>query len=186
MSVESIPEARLYKAEDLLAMPSGLRYELILGELVAIPPPPGGEHGSKTLALSAYVAVFVDENELGYCFAAETGFKIRTNPDTVMGADFAFVAKERLPGGVPVKHVPLAPDIVMETRSPGDTKREVASKTLVWLQAGTRVVWILDPPAKTLTVHRTDHLPITLGPADTLTVEDILPGFAYSLARLFR
>ena len=186
MSNLRLPASRQYTADDLLAMPSDARYELILGELIVMPPPPGGEHGNKTLALSAYVAVFVDENNLGYYFAAETGFKIGSNPDTVLGADFAFIAKDRLPDGVPVKHVPLAPDIVMETRSPGDTKREVASKALLWLQAGTRVVWILDPKAKILTVHQTGHVPQTLGPTDTLTVEDILPGFAYSLARLFR
>ena len=128
MSALRLPERRQYTADDLLAMPSDARYELILGELIAMPPPPGGEHGNKTLGPSAYVTVFVEENDLGYCFAAETGFKIGTDPDTVMAADFAFVAKDRLPNGVSEKHVPLAPDIVMETRSPRDTKRSMASK----------------------------------------------------------
>jgi len=186
MSALSIPEFRIYTADDLFAMPSNARYELIMGELIAMPPPPGGEHGIRTLSLSAHVAVYVEEHDLGYCFAAETGFKIAHDPDTVLAADFAFVAKERLPDGVPVKHVPLAPDIIMETRSPGDTKREVSSKVLLWLQAGTRVAWVLDPKARTLTVHRTGHLPRILGADDILTVDDILPGFQYSLARLFR
>ena len=186
MSALTVPETRLYTADELFAMPSTARYELIQGELIPMPPPPGGEHGSKTISLSARVTVFVEDHDLGCCFAAETGFKIASNPDTVLGADFAFVLKERLPEGVPDKHVPLAPDLVMETPSPGDTKREVSSKVLLWLQAGTRVVWVLDPKASTLTVHRTGDPPQTLGPQDTLTAEDLFPGFTYSLARLFR
>ncbi len=186
MSVLRFPEPRYYAADDLFNMPSEARYELIRGELIAMPPPPGGEHGYTTASLAARITVFADEYDLGYCFAAETGFKIGSDPDTVLAADFAFVAVDRLPEGVPVKHVPLAPDIVLETRSPRDSKRDVASKTLLWLQAGTRVVWVLDPKAKTLTVHRFGHVPQTLGPADTLREEEILPGFAYPLARLFR
>src|SRR5436190_1664460 len=136
MSALPLAESRIHTSDELMALPSDERYELIMGELIAMPPPPGGEHGSRTFSLSVGVGVFVEEHELGYCFAAETGFKIATNPDTVLAADFAFVRKERLPDGVPVKHVPLAPDIVLETRSPGDTKREVATKVLLWLQAG--------------------------------------------------
>jgi Uma2 family endonuclease len=186
MDLVALPEPKLYSADDLFAMPSDARYELIFGELVAMPPPPGGEHGNLTVSLSAYVTVFADEHDLGYCFAAETGFKIASNPDTVLAADFAFVAKDRLPGGVPVKHVPLAPDIILETRLPGDTQRHAASKVLLWLRAGTRVVWLLDPKARSLTVNRADSLAQTLSRNDTLTVEDILPGFKFHMSRLFR
>jgi Uma2 family endonuclease len=186
MSALPLSETKYFTSDELIALPSDARYELIMGELVAMPPPPGGEHGSRTFSLSMGVGVFVEEHDLGYCFAAETGFKIASDPDTVLAADFAFVKKERLPAGLPVKHVPLAPDIVMETRSPGDTKREVSSKALLWLQAGVGIVWILDPKARTVTIHRTGRLPQILGVEDVLTAEEVLPGFQYSLKRLFR
>src|SRR5262249_16640805 len=106
MSALSLPESRLYTSDELFAMPSNARYELIMGELIAMPPPPGGEHGSRTFTLSIGVGAYVEEHDLGHCFAAETGFKIASDPDTVLAADFAFVRKERLPDGVPEKHVP--------------------------------------------------------------------------------
>lgn len=182
--MSALTAERVWTANDLLQMPGDARFELIQGELIPMPPPPGGEHGYRTLTLAARIQVYVEDHDLGYCFAAETGFKIAENPDTVKGADFAFVAKNRLPEGVPAKHVPLAPDIVLETRSPGDSKSDVASKVKLWLQAGVRVVWTLDPGAKTLTIHRPDSAPQTLAAKDTLREEDILPGFSLSLARV--
>lgn len=146
----------------------------------------GGEHGYTTISIGTRAQVFVEDSGLGYCFAAETGFQIATNPDVILAPDFAFVAKDRLPDDVPKKHVPLAPDLVTETRSPSDTKREVATKTLFWLQTGVKEVWILEPEAQTLTVHRTNEPLQVLGANDILDGGVILPGFTFTLSRLFR
>ena len=186
MSAATLTQTKLYTADDLLMMPGDCHFELMRGELIEMTPSPGGEHGYTTISIGARAQVFVEDNGLGYCFAAETGFKIATDPDVVLAPDFAFVAKDRLPDGVPKKHVPLAPDLVMETRSPHDTKREVATKTLLWLQAGVKEVWILEPAARTLTVHRTNEPPQVLGANDVLDGGEILPGFTFALNRLFR
>lgn len=139
------------------------------------------------MILSARVAVFVEDNALGQCFAAETRFTIEEAPDTSMGPDFAFVAKERLPNPIPSQgYLKLAPDIVLETVSPGDRQRAVNLKVARWLQAGTRIGWFLAPATRTLTVHRPGAMPRILGPGDTLTGEDVLPGFGFPLRRLFR
>lgn len=186
MSALAMPVTKIYTAEDLEQMPGEARYELIRGELCPMPPDNGAEHGSKTARLSARVIVHVDDNNLGECFAAETRFTIERNPDTSMGPDFAFVAKDRLPDQLPKGYLKLSPDIVLETRSPGDSKREVSLKVARWLQAGTKVVWVIDPETKTLTVHRAQVIPQILGENDTLTCEDLLPGFSFDLSRLFR
>ena len=175
----------VYSAEDLETMPSGERYELIRGELCAMPNN-SAEHGSKTMRLSFPVAAFVDENDLGECFAAETRFILEIEPDTALGPDFAFISKDRLTAIPPKGYLKLAPDLVIETRSPGDTRAEFALKVAHWLQAGTKIVWALDPRAQTLVVHRSGVLPQTLYRDDTVTGEDVLPGFAYPLRRVFR
>lgn len=185
MSAATLTQPKLYTADDLLEMPDDCRFELIRGELIEMPPSPGGEHGYTTISIAARAQVFVDDNDLGFCFAAETGFKVSQNPDVVLAPDFAFVAKDRLPDGVPKKHVPLAPDLVMETRSPSDRTRDVATKMLLWLQSGVKEVWVLEPSARTLTIHRTNELPRVLGANDTLTGGNILPGFNFPLSRLF-
>lgn len=179
------PLGELYTEEDLEQMDSCARYELIRGELCAMPNN-SAEHGNKTMRLSGPVTVFVEENDLGECFAAETRFTIAKDPDTTLGPDFAFIRKERLTNIPPRGYLRLAPDLVIETRSPGDTRTEFALKVSQWLQAGVRLVWALDPASRSLTVHREGVMPVTLTIDDTLIGEEVLPGFSFPLRRLFR
>jgi Uma2 family endonuclease len=183
-SVRGKPVRRLYTAEDLLKMPREKRVELIRGELIPLPPPPGGEHGELADSIGSRASVYVRDHQLGRSFAAETGFKVHFDPDTVRGPDWAFVRKERLPGPVTKKHVPVVPDIVLEVRSPDDSRREFAEKVSMWIGVGVQIVWALDPDSKTLTVHR-EHEVQHLGPKDTLTGEEILPGFELPLSKVF-
>jgi Uma2 family endonuclease len=179
------PIGELYTEEDLEQMPSGKRYELIRGELCAMPNN-SAEHGNKTMRLSIPVGYFIEENDLGECFAAETRFTLAKDPDITLAPDFAFIAKERLTNIPPKGYLHLAPDLVIETRSPGDTRTEFALKITLWLQAGVRVVWALDPASRSLTVHRTGAVPVTLTMEDTLSGEDVVPGFTLPLRRVFR
>lgn len=177
--------ARLYTAEEVEAMPSHRRVELVRGE-ISIMPNNSAEHGDKTMRLSAYVSYFVYEKSLGKCFAAETRFIVERNPDTLLAPDFAFVAAERLTDFPTKGYLDLAPDLIFETRSPSDTRRPFALKIARWLSAGVKLVWAIDPATQTVTVHRTGENPRTLGIEDTLTGEDVLPGFEFALERLFR
>lgn len=179
-----VAEKRIYTADDLLAMPREERFELVRGELVPMSPPPGGEHGNLADRLGARASVFVYDHDLGQCFAAETGFKISRDPDTVRGPDWAFVRKERLQGPVTKKHVPLVPDIVLEVRSPGDSRSEFAERIAMWITAGVHIAWAVDPHDRTLEVHR-EHEVRKLGPSDTLTGEDLIPGFELPLRSVF-
>ena len=151
-----------------------------------MPPPPGGQHGAVTNDISAFAAAFAIEHGLGQGFASETGFVIARDPDTVRAPDWAFVRKSRLKGLLSKKHVPVAPDLVLETRSPTDTRPEVAYKIEIWLQAGVTLVWEVDPEAQRVTVHRAGRPPIFLTSSDTLSGEDVLPGFELQLSKVFR
>jgi Uma2 family endonuclease len=161
------------------------RYDLIRGELRPMPPMPGAEHGVVTFELSLEVGTFVRQHELGRCFAAKTRFTIERDPDTAIAPDFAFVAKHRLPERLPGGFLEMAPDLVLEVRSPSDRKKGVEEKVRRWLSAGVRLVWELDPKTRILTIYRPGQEPRKLGIDDTLTGEDVLPGFTLPLRRLF-
>ena len=185
MTVATQARPTVYTAADLERLSDeGRHYELVKGELLEMTPP-GGTHGSSTGRLAAFVGYAILNGDLGEVFAAETGFLVSRDPDTVIAPDFAFVAKGRLPNPLPKGYVPVVPDIVLETRSPNDAKRKVAEKVEDWLASGVRLVWELDPQTRTLTVHRLNQPFYALGEGDTLTGEEVLPGFSLPLARLF-
>src|SRR3990172_5786417 len=119
----------LMTAEELLRLPdTGHRYELIAGRLVKMPPT-GGAHGAVANDLAYYLTAYVLSGQLERVFAAETGFILRRNPDTVRAPDVAYVAKERLPEGpLPSMFLQLAPDLLAEVTSHSDRPSEVQAK----------------------------------------------------------
>ncbi len=185
MTVSVQTKPAVHTAADLERLSAqGHHYELIRGELRPMSPS-GGPHGDATSRVSFYVNGVVYGDDLGMTFAAETGFFLERDPDTVKAPDFAFVAYERLPDPLPEGYVPLVPDLAVETRSPNDTAREVAEKVEEWLAAGVRLVWVIEPRKRTITTHRQGRSPQFLGVGDTLDGEDVLPGLSVPVERLF-
>src|SRR5262245_30810434 len=172
-------------AEELFQMShDGVRRELVRGEVKEMPPA-GGEHGSTTGTLNAILWNFVREKKLGRVFAAETGFIIARNPDTVRAPDCAFVRAEGLPGPVPKKYLPFPPDLAAETVSPNDRPGEIDEKIADWLQSGVRLLWVLDPDQRMVTVYRSGSQPRTLKEGEFLEGEDVVPGFRVAVAELW-
>jgi Uma2 family endonuclease len=104
----------------------------------------------------------------------------------VRAPDFAFVSKARiLPGGLPKKFFPGAPDLAVEVLSPSDTTEEVDEKVLDWLGGGCQAVWVVDPGLRTVTIY---HSPtdIRVCPSDGELADDkIVPGFRCKVSDLF-
>jgi Uma2 family endonuclease len=120
----------LMTAEEVLQLPRGhFRAELINGELKTMPLA-GHPHGRITMRLAAPLAQFVWDNGLGEVYGSETGFKLTSNPDTVLGPDVAFVSQERVEAIADTKgYWPGPPDLAVEVVSPGDRPAEVGTKT---------------------------------------------------------
>ena len=173
-------------ADELFLMKDdGFRYDLVKGELRKMSPA-GGEHGAIIVRLTVALGQYVEENDLGVVFGAETGFKLASNPDTVLGPDVAFVSNEKIPPtGIPVAYWPGAPDLAIEVISPGNTRREMEEKIAEYLAAGVRLIWIISPKRRTVMVHQANVEPVTLAESDTLDGQDVVPGFEFSVARLF-
>jgi Uma2 family endonuclease len=173
-------------AEELFRMPQdGFRYELVKGELKRMAPA-GGEHGTITYDLGFLLGQHVKANNLGVLFTAETGFKIETDPDTVLAPDIAFVRRERIPKeGIPKGYWPGPPDLAVEIISPNDTYEEVEEKVAQWLSAGTAAVWVINPRRRTVTVYRSLTDITVLTETDELTGGDVVPGFRCPVAKIF-
>ncbi|MEO6596904.1 MAG: Uma2 family endonuclease [Planctomycetota bacterium] len=172
-------------AEDLLTIhEDGYRHELVRGELrrmsAAAP-----LHGFVAMRIGRHLANFVEEHSLGAVFAAETGFVLERNPDTVLAPDVAFVRQERLPREFAPGFFPGPPDLAVEVPSPRDSHGDVQEKVLSWLQHGARLVWVVDPKPRRVTVYRTTRDVLVLGAGDPLDGGDVVPGFTVSVEALF-
>ena len=174
-------------ADELLRLPDrGLRYELIDGELHEMPPA-GGDHGFVGGSVLRRLGVFLDQHpEIGGAlFAAETGFRLSRDPDTVRAPDVAYVSQARLPLARVPGYPELAPDLVVEVVSPNDTASEVQAKVEQWLRAGVLVVWVLYPGNHSGMVYGADGTGHLLHADDSLRGEPVLPGFNCRLSELF-
>ena len=176
---------RLLTADEVWRNPPPQRYELIRGVIVTMDPS-GGEHGEISSTTAVLLASYIKQHKLGKAYGAETGFIVARNPDTVRGADFAFIAKERLPQAEPIKgFVPIAPDLAVEIVSPSDRTSEVNDKVKMYLTAGTRMVWVIEPKLQTVTVYRSLTSIRTFTANNSLSGEEVVPGFSCKVSELF-
>jgi Uma2 family endonuclease len=177
---------RSMTADELLAMPDdGYRYELVKGELIQISPT-GDEHGQVAMELAAQLHLYVKKQNLGRVYAAETGFKLESDPDTVRAPDIAFVSRERVEAtGTLPGFRSGAPELVVEVLSPSDRIGKVEAKVRQWLETGARLVWIVSSKLHTVTVYRSLTDIVTLTEKDTLDGGDVVPGFQINVADIF-
>ena len=176
----------LMTAADLLRLDMpGKATELVRGRLI-VREPAGLLHGATAMAIAASITQHVRANALGLVVAAETGFKLSSDPDTVRAPDVGFIASERVPQPLPRDFADLAPDLAVEVLSPDDRPGEVLAKVADWLRAGTRVVWVIDPKRRQARVYRDDGSELVIGAGGMLPGEDVLPGFAYAIDDLPR
>jgi Uma2 family endonuclease len=180
-------ELQLMTADELLAMPDdGFVYELIKGELIKVSPPPGHEHGLVTMNIAGPLYEYAKKQHLGNVYAAETGFLLQQDPDTVRTADVAFVRRERIEKAGPVEGYWIgAPDLAVEVISPSDTVGRIEGKVAEWLESGTRTVWLVSPKMHTVTVYRSLTEIVVLTEKDTLDGGDVVPGFQIPIAEIF-
>ena len=177
---------KLYTAEELLHLPDdGMRRELVGGEIRTMAPA-GNEHGYLAGEIFGELRAHVKANNLGRTYAAKTGFKVASNPDTVRAPDAAFVSRGRLEKvGDVAGFWPGAPDLAVEVVSPGDTHAEVVEKSLAWLDAGSRMVLVVEPARKIITVYRSREDIRILSTGETLDGADVVPGWRLPVAEIF-
>lgn len=166
---------RVATEQDLLAMPKdGRKYELVDGEVRVSPA--GDRHSVVAVHLASLLFTFVKQHRLGWVCGADAGFRLPGG--NVRSPDASFVASGRFPDDQPPDDFgELAPDLAVEVISPGDRPRYVFDKVGEYLEAGVRLVWVIDPRKACAVVYRSLSEVRDLGPDDALDGQDVLPGF---------
>jgi Uma2 family endonuclease len=177
---------RISTAEQLAALPrDDARYELVEGELHMMSPA-GGQHGRVAMKLAQLLANHVDAFGLGVVYAAETGFILARNPDTVRAPDVAFVARPRVDQlDDDTGFIPFAPDLAAEVISPTDSFSAVEEKALRWLSAGTRLVLLVDPTTRHLHAYRSADNIVVLREDEELAADDVVDQWRIQVGILF-
>ena len=175
----------LLTAEEFFDKYEDAGYDLVDGVLVEMPMP-GGIHGKVCVKVVRIVGNFVEDNNLGHMFGNDTFVRLRRNPDTMRGPDVCFVRFATLPAdAVPAGPLLVIPELVIEVRSPSDSWPDMERKAADYLRAGVTVVVVVDPPTASATAFRAGGRQDIFATTDTLTIPDVLPGFAVEVARLF-
>jgi Uma2 family endonuclease len=169
--------------EEFAAMALQGIWELVNGELIELTPAAGRSSriGGR---LYARLADHVEPNEVGWAFPAETGFVLFADRTTVRSPDAAVVRRDRL-AEPPDSFVPLAPDLAVEVLSPSDRIADALAKIAMYLDAGVRLVWLVDPADQTVTIFRPETTPSKLAADDTLDGGDVLPDFRVPVVEIF-
>ncbi len=181
---------RLYTIADVAALPTDLpsgsvRYELDNGRLISMAPC-GGSHGSVEARFTFKFILDGEERGLGKAWCGEVGIILSRNPDSLVGADAAFVTNASLPvRESPEGYLETIPELILEVMSKNDSWAAVERKIAAYFRAGVRVVWVADPAKKTVTVCRPGQPSHVLTENDTLTVEDVIPGFQMLVGKAF-
>jgi Uma2 family endonuclease len=172
----------LITAEELIRLDDDShRHELIKGELLTMPPP-GKEHGLICTNLTLILGQYVKVNKLGRVYV-ESGYKLESDPDTVLGPDVSFVGTDRSGFRIEGYHSG-PPDLAVEVLSPSDRKGKVEYKVSLWLQFGTKSVWLVNPRRRTVEVISASGERKLFNETDEL-VDDTVPGFRVAVSEIF-
>lgn len=156
--------------------------ELVRGRMI-VREPPGATHGDIVVNLIVVISQFVRARRLGRVLT-ESAYVLFTDPDTVRGPDISFVRQERMPDPIPRGFIRFAPDLAIEVLSPSNRPGEVLEKVADYLNAGTPLVWVVDPDRRQARVYRADGTISTMAENEILDGEDVLPGFTCTLSEV--
>lgn len=177
---------RTLTLEEYRALPEedGNRVELVRGRLVR-EPRPGGAHGWLAVELIVRIESYARKHDLGRT-VTEAGFLLADEPPTVRGPDVAFISAEELPpDGPPEGYWRQPPDLAIEVVSPSNTAAGIQAKVLEYLDAGTRMVWVVDPGTESVTAYRSREEIRVLTAGEAVEGGDVLSSFRMELSELF-
>jgi Uma2 family endonuclease len=145
----------------------------------------GYEESALAALLIHFLVGFVRQHDLGIVAGADG--TLRLMPGLVRIPDVSFVSWDRLPGRrYPRQPIPdLAPDLAVEVLSKSNTAQEMKRKLREYFGVGVRLVWCVDPRARTVRVYTAENQSVLLTAEQTLDGGAVLPGFALPLAQLF-
>jgi Uma2 family endonuclease len=174
-----------YTADDFAMLPDSTAYELVNGQLLERKM--GTESSWVGGKLHRLLGNYCEENNLGWTWPADNGFQCFPDPNTVRKPDGAFIRLGRFPGERPPSagYTRIAPDLIVEVVSPNELVYEIDEKVADYLAVGVRLIWVVNPKMRTVTVRRCNGTVDVLCEHDELSGEEVVPGFHCRVRELF-
>lgn len=178
--------AGIFTVDEFKRLPlEGRRWELLDGVVVRME-----DHGARisifTGSLLADLHGHVEKQNSGVVLGPGCGFQLWPGSETVRVTDISFIRDDRLPPRHLWNDYPrVAPDLIVEIFSPFEQFSTVSDRIKMFLQAGTREAWLIDPGKRTVKIFRSNQGPALLTERDTLAGGDVLPEFTIRVADLF-
>ncbi|MBP0000342.1 MAG: Uma2 family endonuclease [Cyanobacteria bacterium SID2] len=163
-----------------------LRFERNANGDLVIMAPTGGETGQRNFELYIDLGIWNRQTKLGVAFDSSTGFKLPNGADR--SPDVAWISIERwnaLTAEQKQRFLPLCPDFVIELRSQSDRLDTLRYKMQEYRENGTRLGWLIDPVSQRVEIYRLRGEFKLLQQPESLSGEDVLPGFSLTLDRIW-
>ena len=159
-------------------------FELVRGELTSIPPAKG-RHGEVCMNVAILLGAYKKSRGSGTLIGNDSGIITEKNPDTVRGVDVAFFLDPSWQGPAPNRYFDEPPDLAVEVRSEGRPWKDLLAKAHEYFQMGVRMVWIVDPKVRRLTVFQPDEEPAIYASENKFDGGTVLLGFRCRIAEIF-
>ena len=160
------------------------RTELVKGVIIHMSPT-GHLHGYIEGKFYKALQAFVGQHKLGEVLVGEVGIYTARHPDTVRGADVAYISNERMAQVQSSSYLDVAPELVVEILSPDDRWGDLVDKLSEYFAVGVQVVWVADPKTQSVYVYRAPSKVQHFSPDDVLSGGEVMPGFSVPVAELF-
>jgi Uma2 family endonuclease len=170
--------------EELFTMGDIGPAELVRGEII-YHMPTNHLHGYIEILLASLLNSFVRRHGLGRVIGGEAGVYTKRNPDTVRGVDVAFITNERFQQVTSASYLDVAPELVVEVMSPGDTWSEVNEKLAEYFDIGVNLVWVVDPRLELVHAYHSLEEVSVLRKGQILSGEGVLPGLEIPISEIF-
>lgn len=159
-------------------------YELVRGAVIEMTRP-GSRHCRVCLDIAFVLELYVRQRQRGYVLTNDPGIILERDPDTVLGPDVVLFDEVRKYMDLNPKYPEEVPTLVVEVLSPNDRIGKVTRRINEFIRSGIRLVWLVDPEARDVTVYRQDKNQYVVEAGQELTGEDVLPDLRVRVADFF-
>ncbi len=180
----AVEAPRLVTGEQLAQIGDMGRTDLVKGVIIHRSPTEYS-HGRIVGNFSAILQAFVSQHKLGEVLVGQVGIYTARRPDTVRGADVAYISNERLARVQSSSYLDVAPELVVQVLSPDDRWGELMDKLSEYFAVGVQVVWVADPKTQSVYVYHAPNKVQHFSAEDALPGGEVLPGFDVPVAELF-
>ena len=162
-----------------------LHAELEQGEIVEMPPP-GKYHGFVCGNVARVLGNYAAQRSRGYVCTNDAGLIVERDPDTVRGPDVTFYDDSQTAANMDRQFAERSPLLAVEVMSPNERLNRTVLRISQMLNLGVRLIWVVDPEARDVSVHRSGKAPRLVQANEELTGEDILPDFRCHVSDFFQ